>query len=68
VIVDIVNIGGIDDHHCLNFLFIIRLGLISMKEIDVLHCKGTIRLTIPDPKDPARLKIQFASGKFIPKN
>ena len=23
---------------------------------------------IPDPKDPARLKIQFASGKFIPKN
>ena len=23
---------------------------------------------IPDPKDPARLKIQFAKGKFIQKN
>jgi len=28
VIVRFVNIGGIDAHHCLNFLFIVMSGLI----------------------------------------
>jgi hypothetical protein len=28
VIVRFVNIGGIDGHHCLNFLFIVMSGLI----------------------------------------
>jgi hypothetical protein len=31
VIVWFVDIGGIDDHHCLNFLFIMRTNLFTNK-------------------------------------
>ena len=33
MIVHFVNIGGIDDHHCLNFLFIAILDLFASSRI-----------------------------------
>jgi hypothetical protein len=44
VIVCLVDIGGIDDHHCLNFLFInlklIWLFILCRKEKHIIVCKS----------------------------
>ena len=41
MIVRFVDIGGIDDHHCLNFLFITLLTIVVYKRLQISICGGS---------------------------
>ena len=62
MIVRFVDIGASDDHHCLNFLFIIQIGVIR----DRIYFTGTPYFTLCVGSSSCFLCLRFCSVTLLP--